>query len=79
MIRLFDKDERLGDIYLLDGKIVVRRAVDGGVADTIESVRHGRSDSELYHALPHIFCGQCWAGYVDLDEQPGPDDEIVEP
>jgi hypothetical protein len=79
MIRLFDKDERLADIELIDGKMVFRRVVGKGVIDTIESVRRGRSDSELYHALPHIFCGQCWAGYVDPDEQPGPDDEIVEP
>ena len=78
MLRMFDKDERMADIYLIDGKIAVRRAIDGGVADAIESVRHGRSDNELYHALPYIFSGQCWVGYVPLDEQPGPDDEIFD-
>jgi hypothetical protein len=79
MLRMFDKDERLADIELIDGKMVFRRVVDNGVIDTLESVRHGRSDNELYHALPYIFSGQCWVGYVPLEEQPGPNDEIVEP
>jgi len=79
MLRMYDKDERLADIELIDGKMVFRRVVDKGAIDTIESVRRGRSDVELYHRLPEIFSGQCWVGYVDLDEQPGPDDEIVEP
>jgi hypothetical protein len=79
MIRIYDMDERLADIELIDGKMVFRRVVDKGAVDTIESVRRGRSDSELYYALPEIFDGQCWAGYVPLEEQPGPDDEIGEP
>jgi hypothetical protein len=79
MLRLYDLDERLADIELVDGKMIFRRVVGQGVIDGIEFVRRGRSDSELYHALPYIFCGQCWIGYVPLDEQPGPDDEIVEP
>jgi hypothetical protein len=76
---MFDKDERLADIELIDGKMVFRRVVDQGAVDVIESVRRGRSDNELYHSLPQIFSGQCWIGYVDLEEQPGPDAEIVEP
>jgi hypothetical protein len=79
MIRIYDRDERLADIELIHDKMVFRRVVGDGVIDTIESMRRGRSDSELYHALPEIFHGQFWAGHVPLDEQPGPDDEIVQP
>jgi hypothetical protein len=79
MLRMFDKDERLADVELIDGMMVFRRVVDKGVISAIESVRRGRSDNELYHCLPQIFSGQCWVGYVPPDEQPGPDDEIVEP
>lgn len=79
MLRMYDKDTRLADIELVDGKMVFRRVVGAGVIDGIESVRRGRSDTELYHALPYIFCGQCFVGHVPPEEQPGPDDEIVEP
>ena len=78
MLRMFDLDERLADIELIDGKMAFRRVVDNGVISAIEFVRRGRSDNELYHALPYIFSGQCWVGYVPLDEQPGPDDEIFD-
>jgi hypothetical protein len=79
MIRISDMDGRLADVELCDGKLVFRRVVVDRIIDTIESVRRGRSDSELYHALPEMFDGQTWAEHLPLDEQPGPDDEIVEP
>jgi hypothetical protein len=71
--------ERLADIELIDGKMVFRRVVAEGIIEGIEFVRRGRSDTELYFALPLIFQGQCWAGYVPFEEQPGPDDIIEEP
>lgn len=79
MLRMFDKDERWADIELIDGKMVFRRVADKGAISVIESVRHGRSDNELYHRLLEIFDGQLWVGHVNIEEQPGPDDEIVEP
>jgi hypothetical protein len=79
MIRISDMDGRLADVELCDGKLVFRRVVVDKIINTIESVRRGRSDSEVYHALPEIFDGQCWAEHLSLDETPGPDDEIVEP
>ena len=36
MIRLYDLDERLADIELIDGKMVFRRVVGKGVIDVIE-------------------------------------------
>jgi hypothetical protein len=46
MIRRYDRDERLADIELLDGKMVFRRVVGAGVIDGIKSMRRGRSDIE---------------------------------
>jgi hypothetical protein len=79
MIRMYDRDGRLADIELIDGKMIFRRVVGEGVVDVVESVRRGRSDNELYHALPQTFRGAVWVVPVPIDEQPGPDDEIVEP
>lgn len=81
MIRIYDLDKCFADIELIDGKMVFRRVVGDrdSVIEGIEFVRRGRSDTELYYALPQIFHGQCWAEHVSLDETPGPDDEIVEP
>jgi hypothetical protein len=43
----------------------------------------GRSDVDLYYALPEIFKGQFWAGHVthshphlNPDDYPGPDDVV---
>ncbi len=79
MIRLYELDECIADIYLVDGKMVFRRVVGDGVIHAIESMRRGRSDTELYHALPQIFRGQVWAEHVNPADYPGPDDEVVEP
>jgi hypothetical protein len=83
MIRLYQVDERVADIELVDGKMLYKYFSDEGaregIPDLIESVRHGRSDIELYHLLPQIFCGQFFAGHVNTFDEPGPDAEIVEP
>jgi hypothetical protein len=79
MIRLYDRDECIGDIDLVDGKMVFRNVDGDNVIPSIERLRRGRSDNELYHALPQIFKGQVWAGHVNPSDEPGPDDEIVEP
>jgi hypothetical protein len=79
VIRLYDFDRRVADIELIDGKMVFRRVLGDGIIATVESMRRGRSDVELYHRLPEIFNGQFWADHVPIDEIPGPDDEIVEP
>jgi hypothetical protein len=46
----------------------------------------GRSDVDLYYALPEIFKGQFWAGHVthshphlNPDDYPGPDDVVEQP
>ena len=69
----------MGDVELVDGKMVFHRVIGDGLVHTIESMRRGRSDVELFHRLPGIFCGQFWAGHVSPDEIPGPDDIIEEP
>jgi hypothetical protein len=79
MIRMYDLDEGLADIELIDGRMVFSNVTGKGVVDVIESMRRGRSDVELYHSLPQIFHGQFWAGHVNPHDEPGPDDEIVEP
>lgn len=83
MIRLCALDKPLADIDLVDGKMVFSNFLDKntekGVLKDIEFIRRGRSDSELFHALPEIYDGQVWAEHVNPDDEPGPDDEIVEP
>jgi hypothetical protein len=80
---MYDLDKRVADIELIDGKVVYSYFSDEGAREgiprTIEQIRDGRSDVELYHSLPQIFCGQFWAGHVNPHDEPGPDDEIVEP
>jgi hypothetical protein len=72
-------DECLADIDLIDGKMIFRNVTGKGVIDDIEFVRRGRSDVELYHSLPQIFHGQVWAEHVNTFDEPGPDDEVVQP
>jgi hypothetical protein len=83
VIRLYDFDTSVADIELIDGKMVYSNFSDEGAREgvprTIESMRRGRSDVELYHSLPQIFHGQFWAGHVNPHDEPGPDDEVVQP
>jgi hypothetical protein len=81
MIRFYDRDEPFADVDLVDGKMVFTNVTGDrdAIVDGIEFVRRGRSDTELYHSLPEIFHGQCWAEHVNPFDEPGPDDEIVEP
>jgi hypothetical protein len=83
MIRFYDFDKPVADVELIDGKMVYshffNEVAREGIPETVESMRRGRSDPELFHLLPQIFCGQFWAGHANPHDEPGPDDEIVEP
>ena len=66
MRKLFDRQEFVADIDLVDGVLEVNSVTGSGVRSLLEEMRdEGMTDEELWDSLPLRFNGHLWLAEVD--------------
>ena len=63
MISIFDRDDLIAEVELVDGKLSVTSFTDWA-SDFVEELRGDRTDEELFDSLLERLRGHVWAGKV---------------
>ena len=70
MIVVYDRDDLVAEVDLIDGKLVVRGFVHWAES-FIEDLRGERSDEELFNSLTTRLRGHVWAGVKNSESGAG--------
>ena len=57
---IFDRQELVAEVDLVDGVLKVNSFAGPWVRELMEEMRHGRTDAELWDSLPERLTGHIW-------------------